>query len=254
MDAPREQPPTHPGGGHGLQNFRDVGGLATASGGRVRDGVLYRSDAPRAGDQPPPGVRWPPATVVDLRSQAEAGGEHPLRSAGSEIHSIPLMAEAGIVRLAEDPPELDGGVAGLYRRTLGHVGPSFATVARLIGASTGPTLVHCTAGKDRTGLVIAVVLSAAGVEHEEIVADYLRTQANMPGVLERIASTPGLEDGPALLQRVAQIQPEILTAPTEAITAALRLIADSGGAEAWLIAHGLSKPELEQLRERLLRP
>jgi protein-tyrosine phosphatase len=236
----------------GLENFRDVGGLATASGGRIRRGVLYRSDAPHLGDAPPAEVAWPPASVIDLRSLDEAGDEHPLAGADTAVHSVPLMAEAGIVRLAENPPELNAGVAGLYRRTLANVGPSFAAVARLIGASDGPTLVHCTAGKDRTGLVIAMLLAAAGVAREDIVADYGRTQANMPGVLERIASTPGLKDGPALVRRVAQVQPEILTAPTDAIEAALELIDEQGGADVWLERHGLSSVELARLRARLV--
>ena len=226
--------------------------MPTGAGGRIRSGVLYRSDAPHLGDAPPASVSWPPATVIDLRSLEEAGGEHPLASADTDVHSIPLMAEAGIVRLVENPPELDAGVAGLYRRTLRNVGPSFAAVARLIGASEGPALVHCTAGKDRTGLVIAVLLAAAGVAREDIVADYVRTQANMPGVLERIASTPGLEDGPALVRRVAQVQPEILTAPIDAIEAALELIDENGGAKVWLERHGLSDVELTQLLSHLV--
>jgi protein-tyrosine phosphatase len=236
----------------GLQNFRDVGGTRTAAGGRIRAGVLYRSDAPHPGDPQPPGAVWPPATVIDLRSEAEALGEHPLAVAGSEVHSIPLMAEAGIVRLAAEPPERDDGMAGLYRRTLARVGPQFASVARLTAASSGPTLIHCTAGKDRTGLVVAVLLSAVGVDREEIVADYARTQANMPWVLERIASTPGLEDGPELVRRVAERQPEILTAPPAAMEAALDALQESGGARGWLTEHGLSDSELEQLRDRLL--
>jgi protein-tyrosine phosphatase len=236
----------------GLQNFRDVGGLETTAGGRIRSGVLYRSDAPHAGDHSPAGVPWPPADVIDLRSLAEAGGEHPLASAGSKIHAIPLMAEAGIVRLARDPPEHDGGVAGLYRRTLARVGRSFASVARIISASPGPTLVHCTAGKDRTGLVVAVILSAAGVSDEDVIADYVLTQANMPGVLERIVSAPGLDDGPALLQRVSERQPEILTAPTSAMATALELLEGSGGADIWLATHGLTDADLARLRARLV--
>jgi len=235
-----------------LQNFRDVGGPATSSGARIRHGALYRSDAPRAGDAPPAGVAWPPATVIDLRSAAEAEADHALRSAGSDVHSVPLMAEAGIVRLAEDPVEPDAGVAGLYLRTLASVGPAFATVVRLIALSAGPTLVHCTAGKDRTGLVVAVVLSAAGVSDEDILADYLRTQANMAGVIERVASTPGLDHGRALVRRVEETRPEILTAPAGAMTAALRLIARSGGADTWLARHGLTELELEQLHARLV--
>jgi len=241
-----------PAAGPGLANFRDVGGMATSSGEHIRAGVLYRSDAPRAGDPAPAGVLWPPSTVIDLRSEAEALGEHPLVGSDTEVHSIPLMAEAGIVRLAAAPPELDDGVAGLYRRTLEHVGPRVASVARLISASNGPTLIHCTAGKDRTGLVVAIALSAVGVGREEIVADYVRTQANMPGVLARIASTPGLSDAPALIERVAQNQPEILTAPAGAITAALDVLEESGGARSWLAQHGLNEAELAQLSARLI--
>jgi protein-tyrosine phosphatase len=58
-----------------LQNFRDVGGRLAGSGTRVRDGILCRSDAPRLGDPPPPGVPWPPAILIDLRSRAELVGE-----------------------------------------------------------------------------------------------------------------------------------------------------------------------------------
>jgi len=252
MDAPLEQRAATSRGVDGLQNFRDLGGLPASPGGPIRRGVLYRSDAPHGGDPPPAGVAWPPSTVIDLRSLAEVGERHPLTGPDSEIHSIPLMAEAGIVRLAEAPPELDAGVAGLYRRTLAGVGPSFASVARLVGSSTGATLVHCTAGKDRTGLVIAVILAAVGVAREDIVADYVLTQANMPGVLERIAGTPGLQDGPALVQRVAEVQPEILTAPAAAIVAALDVLDAGGGAAAWLTRHGVSDAELARLRARLL--
>lgn len=236
----------------GLQNFRDLGAIATVAGEGTRVSVLYRSDAPRAGDPAPAGVAWPPATVIDLRSAAEAGGEHPLAGPETEVHSIPLMAEAGIERLVEDPPELDDGLASLYRRTLAHVGPQFASVARLIAVSEGPTLVHCTAGKDRTGLVVAVLLSALGVAREDVVADYVRTQANMPGVIERIATTPGLEGGPELVRRVMQTQPVLLTAPADAIEAALDVIEQGGGARGWLAQHGLSDAELAQLRERLV--
>jgi hypothetical protein len=132
------------------------------------------------------------------------------------------------------------------------VGPQFASVARLIAASEGPTLVHCTAGKDRTGLVVAVLLTALGAARDDVVADYVRTQANMPGVIERIASTPGLEGGPELVRRVRQTQPELLTAPADAIEAALDVIEEGGGARGWLARHGLSDAELEQLRAHLL--
>jgi hypothetical protein len=71
-------------------------------------------------------------------------------------------------------------------------------------------------------------------------------------VIERIATTPGLEGGPELVRRVMQTQPVLLTAPADAIDAALDTIEQSGGARGWLAEHGLSDAGLEQLRARLL--
>jgi hypothetical protein len=235
----------------GLQNFRDLGGLVTNTGLRVRHGVLYRSDAPRLGDPPPPAEAWPPATVIDLRSSSESEG---VLAAASEVHHIPLMGEASIVRLADRPVPREMGLAPIYLKTLRRGGPPIARIAQLIGASAGPTLIHCTAGKDRTGLVVAVVLSAVGVRRDAVIADYVRTQANMERVLVRIATAPRLPDGGALLERLAMEQPEILTAPARAIAAVLEALSDAGGAAEWLLGHGLESGELSRLRGRMLSP
>jgi protein-tyrosine phosphatase len=235
----------------GLQNLRDLGGLPTG-GGQIASRILYRSDAPRRGDETPRGIRWPPASVIDLRAGNEATGQHPLAEFGSEVFSISLIAEASIVNIAERPDVTQIRLGELYRRTLGSAGPAFARIAGIAASAPDPILVHCTAGKDRTGLVVATILAALGVPREEIIRDYVRTQANMPGVLARIASTPGLEDGERLVQRIALEQPEILNAPAAAIAFALDLLDQQDGAEAWLLGNGLSQDELEQLRFRLV--
>jgi protein-tyrosine phosphatase len=162
------------------------------------------------------------------------------------------MEDAGIVRLAEEREGGAGGLATRYRHTLETVGPAFAQAVRLTGAAKGPTLIHCTAGKDRTGLVVAVLLAALGVARAEIVEDYLQTERNMPGVLARIETAPELEDGRALVERIASTQPEIFTAPPAAISAALDVLDRAGGVDAWLALHGVSDAELQRLRERLL--
>jgi protein-tyrosine phosphatase len=235
-----------------MRNFRDVGGLPVAAGGQLARAVLYRADAPRFGDDPLAGVSWPPATVIDLRSQDELTRKHPLAEQGADVHAVALMARAGIAHLVEQPHEVDDGLGALYVRMLKGAGGAIGSIPRLIGASNGATLVHCTAGKDRTGLVLAVVLSAAGVAREHVVADYVGTQENMEGIVARVASTPGLTDAPELVRRIAQRRPEIFTAPAEAIGAALDFLDEAGGAEAWLKLHGATDAELSRMRARLV--
>jgi hypothetical protein len=236
----------------GLQNFRDVGGRPTRSGATVCEGVLYRSDAPRAGDPPPRKVAWPPATVIDLRAPGEAGGRHPLAGPRCEEYSIPLMPEAGLARIVTGPVEADESLSDLYRRTLPTIGSSLATVIELIVASPGATLVHCTAGKDRTGIVVAVVLTAVGVSREQVVADYTVTEGNMEGVLARMATAPGVADAAVVADRARRMRPELFTAPASAITALLDALDELGGVESWLLSCGLAESSMRRLYERLL--
>lgn len=235
----------------GMQNFRDLGGV-TATAGRIRAGALYRSDAPRAGDPAPGAPAWPPATVIDLRSGGESHGPHPLALAGSEVLPISLLEEASIVSVAEHGLEPSGGLPALYRRAIAGAGPGLASVVRAVGRSRGPTLVHCTVGKDRTGLAVAVILSALGVADEQIVADYVRTEANMPRVLARLAGSSELDGGAELVERIGRERPDVLRAPAEAIAAALEELRAHGGTVAWLERHGLGEGELSALRGRLV--
>jgi len=236
----------------GLQNFRDLGGIATAAGERIRHGVIYRSDAPRAGDPAPGASAWPPATVIDLRSVGESEGPHPLSFAGSAVHAISLLDEANIVTVAEERRALPDGLPALYRRAITGAGVPLATVVRITSRSSGPTLLHCTVGKDRTGLAVAVILSALGVPDDLIVADYVRTEANVPRVLARLSGAPDLEAGAELVERLARERPDVLTAPAGAMTAALEALRKQGGAAVWLTRHGVAAEELSALRERLV--
>jgi len=240
-------------GAQGMQNFRDLGGIPTAAGGRTRYGVLYRGDVPRLGDPAPASaISWPPATVVDLRSAEETEETHPLARAAGEIHVVALLQEASIVRVAGETDVSRQPLEELYRHAIAGVGPPLARIAEIIASSPGPTLLHCTVGKDRTGLVAAVILSAVGVDDEDIVADYVLTEANMPRVLARLASAPDLEGGAALVERLAETNPNVLSAPAAAIAAALGELGSAGGSAAWLRRHGLSEDALANLCRRLV--
>lgn len=172
-----------------MSNARDVGGRRLADGRTTRTGVLLRSDAPYAGDAAPAFGAWPPRTIVDLRSAREGHGEHPLAISGAVVHRVPLSADASLDHLLSSAP--GSGLVALYLAMLADAGPKFATITALAADGPGPVLVHCAAGKDRTGVAIAVLLAAVGVADEEIVADYVITQGNMGGVIERF---PGRGD------------------------------------------------------------
>jgi hypothetical protein len=223
-------------------NLRDVGGLALASGGVTRSGVLYRSDALYPRDEVPlPLPGWPPAVVVDLRSELERehAGTFPWPAA-TRAHHVPLMGEAA-------PQLLDRPLRDLYRDMLGASGPLIAQVAAIVAAAPGPALVQCTAGKDRTGVVIAIILLAVGADPGDVVADYTATAANMPGVLPRMAARLGWE-----MPLFADLPPLLREAPAEAIATVIDIVSRApGGAAGWLAGHGLSQADLGRLRAKL---
>ncbi len=236
-----------------MANVRDVGGPRTRDGRRLRRGMLYRGDAPFAGDRPPALEPWPPRLVIDLRSAEEAGAEaHPLAAAGASVLSAPLLAEANpLAMVAAD--DHDVSMVDGYPTLLGD-GSVHARVAAALAAAEGPALVHCTAGKDRTGVVIAVLLSAVGARRQDIVADYVASEAHLDEVARRVASRLDGEDRARILRGMEQRHPHLMSAPPEAIGAVLDVLASwPGGAAGWLIDHGVTPATLARLRKRLLQ-
>lgn len=236
----------------GLQNIRDLGGLPV-DGGQIRHGVLLRSDAPRHGDPAPKVAAWPPGTVIDLRSGGEGEAEHPLLAEGAAVHTTSLSSAASLGHLAE----ADGALPTLteiYQQTITEAGPRFARLAAVVAGSDRSVLVHCTAGKDRTGMLIAVLLRAVGVSRDAIIADYERTAACMPGVVARIRSNPALAEHATAIDVLLETHPELLSTSREAIEAVLDpLDLHDGGAAGWVMSHGLDRVALRRLATRLLQ-
>ncbi|MDH6136310.1 protein-tyrosine phosphatase [Kitasatospora sp. MAA4] len=149
----------------GLRNARDAGGC-----GAVRTGLLYRSA--RLAELTPEGARGLAElglrTVVDLRDPIELSS-FPNRTHGWEVDlaNFPLLPQDGTYHGATPLPE----VYPLITDTAGAT--VVAILRRLLEPGALPALVHCAVGRDRTGIVIALVLALLDVPDEEIVADYL---------------------------------------------------------------------------------
>jgi protein-tyrosine phosphatase len=228
----------------GTFNARDLGGLAAGER-RVRAGALIRSDAPVALGEPGRealaalGV----ATAVDLREAVERDAAPPDFGA-LDIITLPRPL---LQNLAVDP---EAGLNQLYTSLLDGRGPAFAeAVAAVADAASKPVLLFCSAGKDRTGLLTALLLALLGVEDDDIVADYHRTETNLQGAFrERIQAT-------ALASGLSEQQVAVnLGAPAELMAEVLVRLREQGGAEAYLRRHGLPAEAIEQLRAQLLEP
>ncbi|MFV0632524.1 tyrosine-protein phosphatase [Demequina sp.] len=228
-----------------LANIRD---LADAAPG-LRAGVAYRSDAPLAGDAVPTGLEvWPPRTVLDLRGRGEKHPEHPLGGDATVI-DIDILAAANLV--GEAARTTLSSLAELYSMMIGpQTAPGLVRVVREVATDDGPVLFHCSAGKDRTGVSAALMLRLLDVDRDRVVADYARTQANMPGVIGRMLG--GMPDKVADTP-LAAVPREVLEAPAEAIQAVLDVWDEhDGGVEGWYLANGGDRETLDALRARLL--
>jgi protein-tyrosine phosphatase len=223
-------------------NLRDVGGATTEDGRVIRTGVLLRSDAPQPGDVSP----VVPASVVDLRSQAETEGRpHPLGEV-AEIHVVPLGASLAPHVIAATPAaERDLGWA--YRLLVAEAAAEIARIMNIIATAPAPVLVHCAAGKDRTGIVIATVLRLVGVPRDQVLADYAATNANLEPLFARLRASG------AYLPGVGEDTESLLGVDPAALDAVLDdLESHPGGLRGYLVAHGAAEQDLDAIESRLL--
>jgi protein-tyrosine phosphatase len=231
----------------GTANLRDVGGYPAAGGGTVRWRTLLRSDAlNRLGDVGRAalaglGLR----TVIDLRTDGEvAVAPSALDAAGARTFHVPLFSEAAIGRL---PSEL----SAVYEYMIDECGGPIATaIGRLSAVGALPGLVHCTAGKDRTGLVIALILEVIGVPDDVITADYALSSSHLDpevaGAIQRIRAVGGAGQW---------IDLGALGSPPQVIDTALARIRDrSGSVTGYLLDNGLTRRDIEALRAALVAP
>jgi protein-tyrosine phosphatase len=228
-------------------NARDLGGLATIDGRRVRRGALVRSDQLcRLSDGGRTalvahGVR----TVIDLRNPAEAEKDpDPIwHEHGVDYLLIPQQSEQlwrEMDPVARTRTERDSLV--IDRRA-----EQIAAMARAVAnAVPGGVLIHCLAGKDRTGIAVAMLLSLVGVSEADIAEDYSLTVPNLAAELTAALAAAPDDDARARLVRSYDASVDTMLATLA------HLRTRHGGAKAYLMRAGLSDADIERIRARML--
>ena len=180
-------------------NFRDIGGYPTKDGGSIRWGRYYRAGrqdrcTPTDREQL---QRMGIKTQIDLRKPDEVAdqGRGPLPDMGAQYHNVSVIPEGGLDQLSRLVG--DTGISG--KRYLGYLEFGPATWLRIFeifaNADDHPVLVHCTAGKDRTGVTTAFLLSVLGVDRAVIEADYLLTNRDVGRQVDFLEEHMGLPEG-----------------------------------------------------------
>ncbi len=233
----------------GAVNVRDLGGLSTLDGRRVRAGKVLRaaSLADLTDDDVTTLLDAGLRTVVDLRGSAEAerDGRGALSGTAVGYRNLPVVG-ARSVRLDQAEDIETGSLLAHYVTYLEASADVVVEVVRLLAQPGGvPAVVHCAAGKDRTGVVVAVLLEALGVERAQVVDDYAATEANMPLVRAQLSAS-------ATTRELGSVPDWVLTAMPETMVGLLEHLDTVGGTVGWLQAHGLTDDELGTLRANLL--
>lgn len=203
--------------------------------------------------------------VVDLRTTVELSGEGPgplateprVRIEHRSLHpesggQTDVDAQAASASGWGAPPHSeDAGESPIVAAYLGYLRrrpDSLVAAVRAVAVppGEGAVLVHCAAGMDRTGVVVALALDAVGVDREAVVADYAATAERIEGIIARLSASP------TYASEVETHSVEEFKPWAETMARFLELVDERhGGAARWLLDHGLSEAELAALRARL---
>lgn len=253
----------------GVVNMRDLGGLPTDAGGAVEPRRLIRSD--NLQELTPESVRWliedaGVTDVVDLRTGLEvrSEGPGPLTRTGVHIHHLSLYpegsAESGIPDEDEELPWLadrpdpesqqqrhEWFLTQHYLQYLTRRPDHVVAALRVIARAQGATIVHCAAGKDRTGTITALALRVVGVPISEAAADYDATNARLPLILKRLRARP------TYAADLADQDESTQTTPAGVMHDLLTHVDQRwGSVEGYLALHGWTPADSAALRAKLL--
>ena len=234
----------------GTANTRDLGGLPG-----IAAGVVIRSDNLQdltPADVETLTVRHHVTQVIDLRTpgEAEAEGPTPLQAAGVDYALLSYVPDLRDPAAGPDerilPDRAGQDRTSVYLGYLQDCPDAVVESVRRVAHARGATVIHCAAGKDRTGTLAALLLDVAGVPRADIVADYAATAEVIDAVMARLAVRPVYAADLADVPSVRHV-PQAGT-----MEEFLEHLHDAwGGAGGWLTAHGLSADDLALVRARL---
>lgn len=240
----------------GCLNVRELGGLPIRDGGETRFGAIVRADSIRQLSEEgwealvDHGIR----TVIDLRGDHERADDPPAESPVEVLH-IPFLSGSQADRdaLGEDldaavaaVPDVATATRDVYLIFLDRFRSNVAAAVRVVAnAPEGGIVIHCVGGKDRTGLLSAFLLHLAGVDDEDIAADYALSEERLRTRHERWFAAAETEEELERLRRIAQ------TPAASMVGVFAELERGYGGVEGYLRGCGVTGAELELARARL---
>jgi len=233
----------------GCLNFRDLGGYVTDDGRRVRWRRVFRSDALHtlsATDVARLRCELGIEDVIDLRSTVErqVDGYGLLALEPFRFHHLPLYD--GDTRRRDTGGELYS-LGERYVLLADIAREPIARILTLLATGTAGTVYHCAAGKDRTGIVTAVILGVLGVREELIVADYAATQENLDEIVKRLLAAEGYRT------MLEALPPDTLHAQPETMAEFLAGLRERyGSVREYARAAGVGDDVLDRLHARLL--
>ena len=229
-------------------NTRDLGGLDLMAGGLTVRGRLIRSDAflNLSDHDLALLTTLGLSTVIDLRETGELTLEpSALRDrSGVEVHHVSVWEH---VNAHAGRPADPWDITAFYVAALDHAPAAFALGVRLLAEAPGAALFHCTVGKDRTGLLAALILEAVGVSRDLVIEDFALTHDRIGTVRTRLladAERRGVD--PRDFGRLLGATPDLIVPALDHLDRAF------GGAEAYLGRAGVDERTLERLRTKLL--
>jgi protein-tyrosine phosphatase len=248
--GPRTEPPRL----EGAPNFRDLGGLPTADGRLTRRGVLFRSSALEELSSRDVrllindiGLR----TVIDLRSADDRETAQSLLDTPVRYINLPISRGEPTTSL-ERPMGADGRVdmPRIYGTYLEVSAPSISEIISELTSGATPAVFHCAAGKDRTGVVAAILLSAVGVTRDAVIADFMETESVLADIIAYLQRRPAYAD---IVLRfppgTMDVDPKFMSDFLDDVERAY------GGMSAWLIEHaGVSTESVSRLEQLLVEP
>jgi protein-tyrosine phosphatase len=248
VDAPERLVPLT-----GAFNFRDLGGYPAGGGNVIKRGRLFRSDGLHQLTDADIdilrsiGLR----TIIDLRTpgEVEHSGRGLLGDEAIGYHHLAVVQRSRGEAVGAPAPAGDD----LAERYLWYLETGREALVKALGLvaqpSNHPLVFHCTAGKDRTGVLAALVLDILGVEPETIVADYVITADRLELIIDRIRNDPTYSAG------MSKVPASRFTVEADTMERFLDGVhAGFGGARAWALGAGVAPDDLDRMRSDLLEP